>query len=212
MRIMMGLLMLAGLSASASAQRIAWDEPSFFSPRPMDDIGLYITRVNRSAGDPTGMSAIWRQSGNLNLGVRAGVGDLNNAGETVLVAAELYGPLNSLVPVGSIDVSWILAAGAVFGDSYTVFSMPLGASIGMRLGSGGVQVLPYVYPRISLDIVAFDINGEERTDTDGVLSVDIGADLSLGERLVLRVGGSLFERSAIGVGLALRWPRPVSVQ
>jgi hypothetical protein len=212
MRTWIGLLMLVCMAVPVSAQRTAWDEPSFFSPRPMDDIGIYITRANRTRRDPTGLSAIWRQSGNLNLGVRAGVGDLRNAGETVLVGAELYGPLNSLLPGSSIDLSWIVAAGAVFGDSYTVFSMPLGASIGMRLGSGSVQVLPYVYPRIALDIVAVDINGEEQTETDAVLAVDLGADVSLGERLILRLGGSVLERTAFGVGLALRWPRPISVQ
>ena len=85
-----GIISLAVTAASASAQQIAWDAPSFFSPRPMDDIGLYVGRSNLGSDfNVTGLSLIWRQSGNLNLGVRAGVGDLEQPGQTVLVGAEL---------------------------------------------------------------------------------------------------------------------------
>ena len=60
------------LGSSLNAQQIAWDTPSFFSPRPMDDIGLYVSQIQYPGGESsTGLSAIWRQSGNLNLGVRA---------------------------------------------------------------------------------------------------------------------------------------------
>ena len=208
-RAIIGMLALLCFSSPALAQVIAWDAPSFFSPRPMDDIGLY---VSRTGGVSTGLSGIWRQSGNVNLGVRAGVGDLEFPGETVLVGAELYGPLNSLMPGTNIDISWNLGAGAVFGNDYTLFSVPLGASIGMRLGTSGVQILPYVYPRIALDIEAFDVGGEEETFTEARFALDLGADVNLGERLILRVGGSLIDREAFGIGMALRWPRPISVQ
>ncbi|MEX2283440.1 MAG: hypothetical protein WEE89_13235 [Gemmatimonadota bacterium] len=195
-----------------SGQQIAWDAPSFFSPRPMDDIGLYVSQTQYpGGGSSTGLSGIWRQSGNLNLGVRAGVGDLEDAGGTVLVGAELYGPLNRLLPSTSVDLSWMLGGGAVFGDNYTLFSMPLGISIGMRLGTGAVQFAPYVHPRWSLDIAAFDVNGTEQTRTGGSIVIDAGADVSLGQRFILRLGGSFLDREAFGAGVALRWPRPISV-
>ena len=200
------------LGSSLNAQQIAWDTPSFFSPRPMDDIGLYVSQIQYPGGESsTGLSAIWRQSGNLNLGVRAGVGDLEFAGETVLVGAELYGPLNSLLPSTSIDLSWILGAGAVFGDNYSLFSVPLGISVGLQLGSGSVQFAPYVHPRWSLDIAAYDQNGTEQTRTGGSIVIDVGADVNLGERFIVRVGGSFLDREALGLGVALRWPRPISV-
>jgi hypothetical protein len=205
------LALLALLQAPAGAQLIWWDAPSYFSPRPMDDIGVY---VSRSTGiiDATGLSAIWRQSGNINLGVRAGVGDLQDAGETVLVGAELYGPLTSLLPGTGIDVAWMLGAGAVFGDAHTLFSVPLGASIGMQFGTSGLQIMPYIHPRVSLDVIAVEFDeGEEETDTEAAFAVDLGADVNLGDRLILRAGGSFIDRKAFGVGLALRWPRPISV-
>ncbi|MGH7461481.1 MAG: hypothetical protein ACREMA_10700 [Longimicrobiales bacterium] len=180
----------------------------------MHDIGMYIsrTRFARSSEDANGLSLIWRQSGNLNLGVRAGVGSLNNASETVLVGAELNGPLNSLLPGAGVDLAWIVGGGAVFGDDYTLFSLPVGVSVGKRLGSGSVQILPYVHPRVSFDIVAVDINGNEETETEASIAVDIGADLNLNDRFIVRVGGSLVDREAFGVGFALRWPRPISVR
>ena len=214
MRTVIGFLVLAGVSAlhtPASAQRIAWEEPAYFSPRPMDDIGLYMSRISRRTGDATGLSGIWRQSGNLNLGIRFGAADMANAGESVLVGAELYGPLHSLTRGSPFDAAWIVGGGAVFGDNYTQFSMPIGFSLGARLGTGGVRLMPYVYPRIALDIVSVDTSGGDRTDTDGVVALDIGADLDLGERLIVRFAGSVLDRSAFGVGMAVRWPRPVSV-
>lgn len=198
------------LQGEAAAQ--SWDAPMFFSPRSMDDIGLYVTRTNRTISDDlTGLVAIWRQSGNLNLGVRGGVGDLDDAGGTVLVGAELYGPLNALFPGLGLDVAWNLGAGAVFGSDYTFFSVPLGLSVGLRLGSGGFEIVPYAHPRIAFDIEAFDQAGEEVTETDGSVALDLGADISLGPSFILKVGASLFDREAFGIGLALRWPRPVSV-
>lgn len=179
----------------------------------MDDIGVYFFKTDAPRGfdDPTGLVGIWRQSGNINLGVKAGVGDMNNAGETILVGAELYGPLGSLLPNTGLELAWNFGAGAVFGDDYAVFSVPVGMSIGVRLGSGSVSILPYVHPRVALDITSIEFAGGEETDTDGSFAVDLGADISLGSSLILRVGGSMGDRDAFGAGLAVRWPRGISV-
>lgn len=206
------LLIVCALSAifagPVAAQAYMWDSPTFASPRPMDDIGAYVTR----AEDATGLIGIWRQSGNLNLGVRAGVADLDNAGGSLLVGAELYGPLNTLLPGSGLDLAWTLGGGAVFGDDITTASIPLGLSVGVQLGSGGVTILPYVHPRVSLDIVSVEFGDEEETETDVGFAVDLGADITLSERLLVRVGGSLADREAFGVGLAYRIPRRVSVR
>lgn len=195
----------------SSAQLASWDAPMFFAPRPMDDLGLYVTRTDQAFGNATGLMGIWRQSGNLNLGVRAGVGDLDDAGNSLLVGAELYGGLNSLLPGSGIAISWNLGAGATFGDEYTFFTVPFGASFGLNLGSGSVSVSPYVHPRISLDILAVGSGQNEDTSTDGAVAVDLGADVNLGPKWVLRAAYSLGDRDAFGVGLAMRWPRGVSV-
>ena len=199
------------VTASGASAQSGWDAPTFFSPRPMDDIGLYVFKTDASTiGDPTGLKLIWRQSGNLNLGVHAGFADLDAAGETILLGAELYGPLSSMAASTGLAMSWGLGAGAVFGDNYIDMSVPLGVSIGFQLGSGGMNVLPYVHPRVSLDISSYDVGpDQEETDTNIGFSVDVGADVNLGQRFVLRGGASFGDRGAYGIGAALRIPRRV---
>ena len=197
----------------ASAQ--TWDAPTFFAPRPMDDLGLYFFKSDReNFSDPSGLKLIWRQSGNLNLGVHVGTGDIENIGESIVLGAELYGPLTSLASSTGLAMSWNLGIGAGFGDlgddiSYVDFSVPLGVSVGVSLGSGNVNVTPYVHPRVSLDVAAVTINDEEETETDVGFAVDIGADVNLGERFLLRGGASLGDRKAFGIGVAMRMPRRI---
>ena len=213
------------LVVPASAQDVEirsylnWDAPMFFAPRPLDDLGLYVVQTKRpdfDGGDATGLQGIWRQTGNLHLGVRAGVADMSDIGSGILLGAELYNDLNSLFPGLGVDIAWNLGLGAVFGDnengtSYTTFTVPLGVSVGLKLGSGSVNVTPYIHPRVSLDVIAVESNGAEETDTNFPFTADIGADVALGERFLLRAGYSLGERDAFGVGIALRIPRGISV-
>jgi hypothetical protein len=205
----------AALASTAQGQdfeaKVTWDAPSFFNPRPMDDIGLYFTSIERAnSGSATGLAAIWRQSGNLNLGIRLGTFDLEDIGNSLAVGAELYGPL-SLFSGSQLDLAWTLGAGAVFGDDYTVGTIPLGVSLGLRLGSGSIRIEPYVHPRAALDIIAIGEGDNEETDTDVAFVLDLGADVNIGERFILRLGGSLLDREAFGAGIAYRWPRPISV-
>lgn len=217
--IIIAVLAAPLFATSAHAQK--WDAPLFFSPRPMDDIGIYYTRT--SQGDFNGLRGIWRQSGNLNLGVHLGVGDLEEPGESILVGAEFYQPLRGLSGQTGLIMSWSLGAGATFGDvngvDYIDFSVPLGVSVGMNLGTGSVALLPYIHPRVSFDLVAVGEGPAEETESDIGFAADIGVDLNLGERLVLRtaytfdiIDNDLGDRGAFGVGLALRIPRKVSVR
>jgi hypothetical protein len=203
----------AAFTGSAFAQA-GWDAPTFFSPRPMDDVGIYGFKTDAaSIGDPTGLKLIWRQSGNLNLGVHAGTADLDDIGDAILLGGEFYGPLTGATASTGLIMSWGVGAGAVFGENYIDFSIPVGVSIGMNLGSGGVSILPYVHPRVSFDVSSFDVAPDvEETETNIGLSIDLGVDVGLGERFILRAGGSFGDRDAFGAGLALRIPRKVSVR
>lgn len=220
-RILVTAVLLLATAQGASAQR--WDAPLFFGPRPMDDLGLYFVRTDRNdeflnVDDANGLKLIWRQSGNLNLGVHVGTGDLENIGESLLIGAELYGPLAGLSGNTGLIMSWSAGVGAAFGSlgddvEYIDFSVPVGVSIGLRLGSGSTALVPYVHPRASLDVVAVTVNDVEDTETEFNFAVDIGADVSLGQRFILRpaltLGG---DREAFGVGLAYRTPRRVAVR
>ena len=166
----------------------------------------------------SGLKAIWRQSGNINLGVQAGIGDLNDAGNTILVGAELSKPLSSLSSSG-LAVAWQLGAGAVFGGDYAQLAIPLGVSIGVNVGSGSTtSILPYAHPRVSFDLIAVEVGDEEVTETDFGFAVDLGVDVSLGQRFVLKAAYTIGsendfgKRDGFGVGAALRIPRKAVVR
>lgn len=213
--LLMAALATPLFAFDAGAQ--TWDAPLFFSPKPMDDIALYYFRsdVPSLGGGMNGVKVGWRQSGNLNLGLQAGVGDLDDMGNTILVGAEFYQPLSGLSASTGLITSWHLGAGASFGEGYVDLRVPLGVSVGINVGSG---VVPYVHPRVSLDLAAVDVNGVEETTTDVGFAVDLGADLNLGDRLVLRAAytigsrNDVGKRDAFGVGIALRTPRKLVVR
>lgn len=208
--LFLGIVCLPLLATGARAQ--TWDAPTFFSPKPMDDIGLYYFRSSFGNSNVNGLKGIWRQSGNLNLGVQAGVGDISDAGQTILLGGEFYQPLKGLSSSTGLVMSWNLGAGATFGKNYIDFSVPLGVSLGLNLGNrSGTGILPYVHPRVSLDVASYDepVSGKNVTDTDVGFAVDIGADLNLGEKLIIRAGYSLGDRDAFGIGVALRTPRKI---
>ena len=202
------LVALAGLLVYSTPIRAqAWDAPTFFSPRPGEDIGLYVIDAD-GVGD-LGFAGIWRQEGNINLGVRAGIA----GGDHFSVGAEYYGPLTVFGPQSPLLVSWILGAGATFNDA-TWLRIPLGVSVGLNLGSSGsFRIMPYAHPRVAYDLIAFDnAVGEEVTDSEFNFDIDLGADLALGERFVVRFGATLGDREAIGAGVAYRMSRKLVVR
>jgi hypothetical protein len=196
-----GLLVILP-SAPLAAQ--VWDSPTFFSPRPPEDIGIYVTMPD---GGDTGIAGIWRQSGNINLGVRAGLN-----GDYIHVGSEFYGPLGFLGPDSPILMSWVLGLGASF-NGVTLLRIPFGVSAGLTLDAGGAVITPYVHPRLALDVAIYDTGNDEETDTDVNLPVDIGADVSLGESFVLKVGATLGDdRTTFGAGIAYRMSRRLIVR
>lgn len=194
----------AGAMVTPAAAQVGWDSPSFFSPRPGEDIGLYVT-VPDDGGD-VGFAAIWRQAGNLSLGVRGGV-----AGNQYSLGAEFYGPLDLLGPQSGLLMAWVLGVGASF-NGVTTLRVPVGISAGVGLGTpGGVQLMPYAHPRVAFELSAYDVGGREETDTDFRFDVDLGADAVLGQ-FVLRAGVTIGRFTTFGGGIAYRIPRRVTVR
>jgi hypothetical protein len=204
MRVGMFVLVAALMAGSSPLMAQAWDVPSFFSPRPGEDIGIYL--IDPEGGGDLGFAAIWRQEGNLNLGVRGGFRD-----DHFMLGAEFYRPLDILGPQSPLLLSWVLGLGATFND-VTWLRVPLGASIGLNLNAGTLSIMPYVHPRVAFDLFAFDVGGEEETETEFNFDVDLGADVNLGQRFVLRVGATFGEWDALGVGIAYRTGRRLVVR
>ncbi len=197
-------VVLATLVLAADA-RAQFDTPSFLPPRPGDDIGIYLSDV----GDADfAVQGIWRQSGNLNLGLRIGYIEIPGAG-AVVVGAESWGPLASAGPAFPVDVTWTLGAGAAFNGG-TVLEVPLGLSIGRTFDVAPVALQVYAHPRLALFVEAEATDPEDELDTAGLF--DIGADAVLNESLKLRLGITLGRINAVGFGVAYRWSRNVVVR
>lgn len=208
MRTRVGLfvcLMLCG-AAPARAQALgdpAWDSPIFLPPRAGDDIGLYL--IDPSGGD-WALAGIWRQSGNLNLGVRLGLADGHN--ETpFFFGAEFYGPLVRADRSFPLDASWVLGVGATLNGG-TALRFPVGVSVGRTFDADGIVFTPYAVPRLGIDLAADD--GD--TDTDLGFTVDLGADLHIDDSWLLRFGVALGDHDALGVGVAYRTGRRAVVR
>jgi hypothetical protein len=201
-----GVLLALAITSPATAQ--SWETPTFFAPAAHDDIGFYL--IDAEFGD-LGFMGIWRQSGNLNFGLRGGMGGVEG-NRTVLLGVEVYGPL--VTPGGSsvLAVSWLAGAGASFNGA-TWLRVPAGVSIGARIPGSGFTITPYVHPRLALDVVSRDRpNGDEDTDSEFNLEADFGADLAFGTSWVARFGLTVGDVEAFGIGLAYRIPRGISVR
>lgn len=202
-RILLGAVALSLLSAS-SVRAQAWDTPSFFPPRPGDDLGIYFVQPD---GADWGLAGIWRQAGSLNLGVRGGLVQPEIGDIAIQVGGEVWGGLFEAGPAFPVDVAWTLGFGASFGD-FTYARIPAGVSIGRELLLGGFTLTPYVHPRFALDIFAQD----DRSDTDTSLVGDLGVDLALGGGLTVRLGATFGDLDAFGAGIAYRMARGVEVR
>lgn len=197
---MIGLL--AGSAGQVAAQ--PWDVPSFFSPRPGEDIGIYV--VDMDGADDLGIVGIWRQEGNLNLGVRAGVLD----GDHISLGAEFYGPIRGVN--APIYMSWLLGVGGTFNGA-TWLRIPAGVSIGTSFDAGSLDIMPYVHPRVALDYVSWDApEGVDDSDSELNFDLDLGADISLGPQWVFRFGATVGDFDGIGVGIAYRMGRRLVVR
>ncbi|HUG40020.1 MAG TPA: hypothetical protein VMM12_06035 [Longimicrobiales bacterium] len=197
------LMVAAALGVASGASAQVWDAPSFLPPRPGEDVGVYVTWPD---GANFGIQGIWRQHGNLNLGVRVGYLDRAIDG-AFLVGAETWGGLVDAGRDFPVDVSWTLGAGATFGD-FTVFSIPVGVSIGRALVLSPLTFQLYGHPRLA--VVVASAGNNTTTDLEGL--IDLGADLHLNPDWKLRLGVTLGETDALGLGLAYRFGRGVAVR
>lgn len=207
MRTFMIALAMGFLATGNASAQAYWDSPSFMSPQSHNDLGVYYIDADEL---DWGLQGIWRQTGNLNLGVRGGLGETVAGQTSITVGAEFFGGLNRAGPSFPLDVSWTLGAGASFVDDVVLFSVPLGLSVGARLSAGQLALTPYVHPRLSVDVFAND----DFSETDLSIPVDLGVDIALGQRAIFRVGATLGDRGheALGIGLALRMQRGIAVR
>lgn len=187
----------------ASEVRAQYDTPSFLPPRPGDDIGIYLSDVERA---DFALQGIWRQGGNLNLGLRLGYIDFERDDGAIVVGAESWGLVARADNDFPVDMAWTLGVGATFND-HTVLEVPLGLTIGRVVQLDALTLQPYGHPRIAL-FIAPDANDEVRLR--GLF--DLGVDAVVSDSWKLRVGATLGAIDAVGIGLAYTWTRGAVVR
>lgn len=196
-----GLLIALVALGMATEARAQWDAPSFMPPRPGDDVGIYLTDYV-----DFGIHGIWRQQGNLNLGLRLGY--IDGFGDGALaVGAESW---DLMVEGGAdfpVDVGWTLGAGAVFNGGTRV-EIPVGLTLGRVLDLDPVSLQVYGHPRLGLFIAPEAANDEVALKA----LFDLGVDAMLQENLKLRIGATMGYINAVGIGLAVRWTRGAVVR
>lgn len=199
------VIALAALVRPAAAQ--TWDTPTFFAPGPHDEIGVYL--IDPDGGD-VGLMGIWRQSGRINLGIRAGFGG-RSGDHTTIVGAEFSGPLVTAGGAQPFAVSWSTGVGAAF-DGITWFRVPAGVSVGINIPGPSFTLTPYVHPRLALDIFSYSSDNRDDTDVELNADFDIGADLAVGAAWTFRLGITRGDSDVIGVGAAYRFQRGAEVR
>lgn len=219
MRRLSVLLLVPFLNVRAAARPAAgqaWDAPSFMPSHPVDELGVFVLDPPFSE---VGLVGLWRQSGNLGLGVRAGILDQEFDGTAFVVGSEFFAPLLRAAPGSPLEALLVLGAGATFADGILA-RIPLGVSVGAQLGDadGDVVFTPYVHPRVGLEILADD----DDSVTEVAFMVDFGLDVQVTRSVTLRaaytwVTGGVDDRfangkNALGAGLAIRFGRPVQVR
>ncbi len=202
---LLGTTLVAGVGP-LSAQ--AWDAPMFLPPQPGEDIGVYFVKPD---GTDWGLSGIWRQEGQLNLGLELGIGGVEHRGGEanhtfVTVGGETWGSLLRS-PTAPVDVDWVLGVGAGFFSDFTLVRIPFGVTIGKTLPGDGLSITPYVLPRIALDVAS--VGNVTNTDLD--FAADLGADLRFTSGVKLRFAATLGDPDSFGIGLAFPFGRRVEV-
>ncbi len=188
--------------ACSSHAHAQWSAPAFMPPRPGDEIGLYLSSIENF-----GVQAVWRQTGNLNLGLRGGWIDGPTDGGAV-VAVESWGLLLPAGVVMPVNVAWTLGAGAVIDDG-TSLEVPVGVSAGITPAFGPLTVQLYAHPRLAL-IMRMGRDEPDETEIGGLF--DLGAEFMTGGGLKVRLGGTLGSFNALGLGLAVPWGRGVEIR
>lgn len=187
---------LLTFGAEARGQ-VAWDSPMLLPPRPPAGLGLYL--VEPAGGDLGGMLT-WRSGGGpANIGFRVGVAeDEPDDDVAVFGGVDFAGGIRA----GGfpLDLAWLAGIGLGVGDGVLI-SVPFGISLGGTIDADGVRFIPYGSPRLVLDALFDGGQGEDDSDLDLDVAVDLGVDLFFSPGWGVRVGGTLGDREAVAVGI-----------
>ena len=190
---------VAILSQVGAAHAQVYDHPQFITPYDETGFGAYLIVVN-DINDFGGM-VTFRKAGDANLGVR---GSINAAGDDVAFngGLDVYKQFVEVSESFPLDVAWVTGFGfgyatGGFDGGFGILRIPLGVSVARQFLSedGQWALVPYLAPRVALDIGISGPETKVRFDTD------IGLEMRFTESWLLRFGLTLGSNNALGFGV-----------
>lgn len=186
------LVVAAASSLSVSGATAQIFTPTYMSPRPSSDLGIYL---NEGPGSFAIEGVLRRDFGGYDLGLRGGVADTREV--AILIGGEYR---NLLAAASPIDIALTAAAQGVLqteGDSGGAFGV--GVSFGHTFPADDLAFTPYLHPRLGF------VAGLGRDELDLELLADLGFDVRLTSNVELRFAVTLADVGADwGIGLAWR--------
>lgn len=188
------------LSQVGTGAAQVYDQPQLITPYDETGFGAYLVVVN-DLNDFGGM-VTYRKAGDVNLGVR---GSVNAAGDGDVAfngGLDVYKQFVEVSESFPLDVAWVTG----FGFGYVtggcdggcgILRIPAGVSVARQFLSDDGQwaLVPYVSPRVALDI------GISGPDTKVHFDTDIGLEMRFSENWLLRFGLTLGTNNALGFGI-----------
>ncbi len=191
---------VAILSQVAGASAQIYDHPQFITPYDETGIGAYLIIVN-DINDIGGM-ATYRKAGDVNLGVRGSINAISGGDVAFNGGLDVYKQFVEVSDSFPLDVAWVTGFGLGFATgsgagSFGILRIPGGVSVAREFMSedGEWALVPYLSPRVALDI------GISGPDTKVRFDTDIGLEMRFSEQWLLRFGLTLGTSNALGFGI-----------
>ncbi len=195
-RLASGLIIIASvLGAHPAAAQVAWDSPFLLPPRAPNGVGLFLADV---PGGNLGVLGMWRSS-SYGFGLRAGIADAIDNNVAIYGGIDFAGSLTRSTEEFPLDIDWVGGIGMGV-EHGALVSAPLGLTIGHQFEGNGVGFLPYLTPRVVLDGCLDCRDRNEDSDVNLVFAVDVGLDLRVTRKLIVRFGASLGDRDGVAIG------------
>jgi hypothetical protein len=182
----------AVFAAGAEAQVFT---PTFLSPVPSNDFGVYVSDWDGGLG----VEGIWRRQsrGGSNLGLHAGYVDLGDG--SLSIGLDMRNPV--VLAGAPIGLAFTVGGQAVIGDE-TFLGGQVGFTAGQALPAGGMTVTPYIHPRLAIGTGFIGGEGDNEFEVD--VLADVGVDLDFASGVALRLGANLGDGANWGLGVAFR--------
>lgn len=178
--------LVLGAASGAQAQILT---PTFQAPQLSNELGVYVS------DGPFIEGAYRRNFGGYGLGFRGGFADVGDA-DGLSLGIEFINPLD-VAGAAPVAIAFTAAGQVLLGD-LEGFGAQAGLDLGYTFVTPGLNITPYIHPRIAL------VDCGEDCESDVEPLADLGINLDFRPNLSLRFGANLGEGADWGIGLAWR--------